>query len=468
MRISHKCMCLLNYILIFALVSGCAADRSANVITGAGSPIAESAPPPAVPEVSAVKPEKELEANPGGTLTLRQALSLALVGNPELAGFSLEKRVSEAKALQAGLLPNPEIGVDVEQFGGSGEFKDLKTAQTTILLSQLIEIGGKRSKRARVAALEKELAGWDYETKRLDVLTDVAKSFVEVLSGQELVAQNDELVRLSEQVLDTVSERVKAGKVSPLEETKARVTLSNTRIGLEQAKSDLRAARKKLSATWGGTSSSFAGVEGELSTLVPVPSAEELNRLVLQNPDVARWVKEMEQRRAVLESEKAKGIPDITLSGGLQRFHETDDSALVVGISVPLPLFDRNQGGILAARYKLAKAREEARAAEVKAGAGLGESYQALGFAYAEAKSLNDEVLPAAQTAFDAASEGYREGKFDYLELLDSQRTLFEAKGKYVKALSAYHKAKADVERLVGQPLGADIQTPETNEKGNR
>lgn len=468
MCISRKCLALLTCCLLVAEAVGCASTPpAAGVKPEAGGPVGKVAPSSPVPEILEAKSGTDTEDNPSGAITLEQAVSLALMGNPELAGFSLETRAAEAKVLQAGLRPNPEIGVDVEQFGGAGDFTGVKTAQTTVLLSQLVEMGGKRAKRTRIAALEKDLAVWDYETKRLDVLTNVSKSFVEVLSNQELVDRNEELVRLSEQVLNTVSERVKAGKVSPLEETRAGVTLANARIGLRQAKSDLTAARKKLSATWGAASPSFTKADGNLSVLLPVPSAEELNRLVSQNPDVARWMKEMERCDALLQSEKAKSIPDITLRAGMQRFNETDDSALAVGISVPLPIFDRNQGGIRAARYRIAGAREESRAAEVKADASLGESYQALNFAYAEAKSIREEVLPAAQTAFDAAEEGYREGKFDFLELLDSQRTLFETKVKYIRSLSAYHRARADVERLIGQPLGPSVRTSGTKREGN-
>ena len=464
MPVIQKCILFLCCCAFTVLPSGCASVPYAAAKPGLSGTTDDAGTPDTLAGTPSTKPGSETGVNPTGIITLEQALSLALLNNPELAGFSLEVRASEAKTLQAGLRPNPELGVDLEQFGGSGDFKGVKTAQTTVLLSQLIEMGGKRIKRTRVAALEKDLSGWDYETKRLDVLTSVAKNFVEVLSDQELVAQNEELLRISEQVHHGVAERVEAGKISPLEETKAGVTLANTRIGLEQAKSSLRAARKKLSATWGEPSPSFTKADGDLRTLLPAPSEEELDRLISQNPDVARWVKEMEQRRAALESEKAKAIPDITLRAGMQRFNETEDSALVVGISMPLPVFDRNQGNIRAARYKLAKAREEARAAEVKAGANLGESYQAFSYAYAEAMSLSNEVLPAAQRAFDAAEEGFREGKFDYLELLDAQRTLFEAKVKHIQALSAYHRAKADVERLVGQPLGAPVKTPGTSE----
>lgn len=107
--------------------------------------------------------------NPTAMVTLPQALSLALMKNPELAAFSWEVRVGEARTLQAGLPPNPEIGLEVEEFAGSEDRQGVDAATSMLQLSQLIELGGKRSKRAQVAALERDLAGWDYEAKRLDV-----------------------------------------------------------------------------------------------------------------------------------------------------------------------------------------------------------------------------------------------------------------------------------------------------------
>lgn len=395
-------------------------------------------------------PDEDLKST---VVTLPRALSLALMKNPELAAFSWEVRAQEAKTLQVGLPPNPDVGIEIEEFAGSGERQGFDAAVSTLQLSQLIELGGKRSRRAHAAALERDLAGWDYEAKKLDVFSETTKAFVEVLAAQEQVSLATELVRLSEQVLHTVSERVKAGKVSPLEEIKSGVTLSNSKIELAQAKSNLEAARKRLSVNWGEKSPVFEKVDGALDTLSPIPSAEQLNALVAQNPDVARWVKEMEQRKAAVELEKAGSIPDITVSGVVQRFSDTDDSAFVIGISIPIPLFDRNQGGVKEARYRLAKAREEYREAEQKAGADLAEAYRALVFSHAEATSLVNDVLPAAQAAFDASEEGYREGKFDFLTFLDAQRTLFEAKGKYIDSLASYHKAVSDVERLTGERL---------------
>jgi len=410
--------------------------------------------------LSQASPELPKIEEPTSVIMLRQVLSLSLLKNPELAAFSWEVRAAEARTLQASFLPNPEIEVEMEEFGGKGEQKRFDALETTFLLSQLLELGGKRSKRTRVAALERDLVGWDYETKRLDVLTETTKSFVEVLAAQDRLALNEELVGLSEKVFNTVSERVRAGKVSPVEETRAKVVFSSSQIEWERAKRDLEASRKSLAAFWGQTSPTFEKVAGELDAVKPIPSAEQFASLISQNPNIARWAVEVEQRRAAVELEKAKRIPNLTLSGGLRRFNETEDNVFVAGVSIPIPLFDRNQGGILETRYRLAQADKERQAAKVRIKTALAEAYQALSTAFFEATALKNEVLPGAQSAFNAADEGYRQGKFSYLDVLDAQRTFVEARVQYTEALSAYHKAKADIEGLIGEDLDAATSTP--------
>src|SRR5207253_2692781 len=148
-------------------------------------------PPPA----SAPAPEAS-HAELTEVLTLPQAMALALLQNPELSAFAWEVRAAEARTLQAGLRPNPELGLEVENLAGTGTFRGGRSAETTLRLSQVIELGGKRSRRLRVAALERDLAAWDYETKRIEALTAVAQAFIEVLRAQEHIAAGEALVRL--------------------------------------------------------------------------------------------------------------------------------------------------------------------------------------------------------------------------------------------------------------------------------
>ena len=407
-------------------------------------------------------------------ITLRQALSLALMHNPELAATSWEVRSGEARSLQAGFFPNPEIEVEVENFGGSrdeemsdGTSDDLKRFdgyEATILITQLIELGGKRSKRKRNASLERDLLEWDFETKRLDTITDVTNAFIGLLALQERMVLTDGLVDLSQDVFNTVSERVKAGKVSPVEETRARVALATIQIAQERVKRELEAGRKRLAATWGSNTPSFKRAGGTLETITALPPYESLIARISQNPDISRWNAELEQREASLHLEKSERIPDVTLAGGIKHLEDTDDETYVMGISLPLPLLNRNQGGILEATYSIQKAKQDRAAAEVKTISTLDDNYQALLAAYNEVTVLRDTILPGAESAFNASQEGYLEGKFSYLDVLDVQRSLFDAKDTYIKSLVSYHKALISIERLIGENL-TTIDTIQTNEK---
>ena len=444
---------LLTVITLFALsISGCVQQENEIILPQSQSLGQEfgtfqpSEKPTETAEIAEI-------LEPTGAITLRKALALALMHNPELKAYSWDIRISQARELQAGLWPNPELDVEVENVGGSGEFNGFDGAETTIQLSQLIELGGKSDKRIKVASLEQELAGLDYEAKRLDVFTEVTKSFIGVLTAQQRLDLTKELLQLSEELVDTVSKRVDAGKDSPLEKSKATVAHSNIKIQHQQAVGNLEFARKQLASTWAGQLPRFESVAGKLDSLSPLPAIDQLTLLISQNPDMARWSLEVDKGRASLELEKARAISDITLSGGLRRFSETDDNAIVFGISIPLPISDTNQGGRMEAAYALSRVREEQRAAQSEIQMELARAYQALSNSHTEATELDEGILQGAETVFEASRTGYNEGKLDYLHVLDAQRTLFEVKTQYIDALGAFHTAKTDVERLVGSPI---------------
>jgi outer membrane protein, heavy metal efflux system len=264
-------------------------------------------------------------AEPAGDIALSEALALALTRNPELAAFSREIRAREAAMLQVRLLPNPEVGVTAANLGNA-VLKDFDGPQTTVSLSQLILLGGKRARGIEVAGLDRGLAAWDYETKRMDVLTRVAQAFVEVLRAQEGVALANDLMALAERVVKAVSARVRAGKVSPVEETRAQVTLASVKIEQARAVRELEAARKRLGATWGSTTPRFKTVQGKLDQVLPIPTLEKLIQRLTQNPDLARWATELAQRQATIDLERSRAIPDLTVSLGVTQFTDTNDS----------------------------------------------------------------------------------------------------------------------------------------------
>ncbi len=435
--------------------------------TGTTARAEESPPTPRplgsdLPAFRAIAPRQEMPDSrgdgaatrePTGALTLRQALGLALMRNPELRAFSWEVRAREAATLQAGLLHNPTIGADLQDLGVSASPDSVPQPQGTLQLSQIIELGGKRTKRRETAALSRDLAGWDYETKRIEIFTQVTQAFANLLRGQQQQELTEETVRLAEETARVVSERVKAGKVSPIEEIRANVALASAAIERDRAEKDLEGARKQLAATWGSAMPQFSKAEGTLGPLAPIPSLSQLAERISQNPDLARWATEIAQRRAVIDLERSRAVPDLTLMGGFRRYESTGDNVFIVGLSLPLPLFNRNQGGIQEARDRLEKGEEERRAAEVRVTTALSEAHRALSTAYIEATSLKEKVLPGAAQAFEAVNEGYRLGKFGLLDVLDAQRTLFGSRAQHLRALADYHQAVAEVERLIGEPL---------------
>ncbi len=389
---------------------------------------------------------------PTGILILSQALALALTQNPELSAFSWESRAQEAATLQAGLFPNPTFNANAANFGNR-VIQGFDGDVVTLELGQLIELGGKRSARIEAAAQTKQLADWDYEAKRADVLTQVTQAFIDVLAAQQRLALTQQTYDLANQTAAATAARVQAGKVSPVEETKAKVARASVQIELMRARKELEAARKRLAAGWGSTTARFDSVIGNLDSLPALTSLDSLQQRLSKNPDLARWATEITQRQALISMEKSKAIPDVTATIGASKYLMPGDYALTVGFSVPLPVFDRNQGRIQEAEHRLSKAEQELRNTEVRITTALNTAYQALDAAHSEIMALRQEILPGARSAYDAAREGYRLGKFGFLDVLDAQRTLFGSKNQYLAALANYHKSVADVERLVGSAM---------------
>lgn len=388
------------------------------------------------------------------TLTLRDAMAAALLHNPELASFAWEIRAAEARALQASLLPNPEAGVEVENFGGSGGLSGIDGAGTTFSISQLFLLGGKLSTRTRLASLDRNLSAFDYETTRVEVLTTVARRFVHLLGAQQRVDIADKAHDLASQVFEVVKKRVDAGDLSPVEQTRSRVTVSTTRLALKQTRRRLVAARLCLAALWSSTTPTFQTAEGPLSQVpVELPTVATLASLISQNPDIARWAVEMSKHETALALARTDAVPDITVEGGLRHFNDVDDTAFVVGLTLPLPLFDRNQGGRLEATYNINKAREQRRAAETRVRTALASGYEALSSSHTAVMTLRDDILPNARLAFDATKTAFQEGKLGYLDILDAQRTLIQLEAEYLDALTTFHTAASEVERLIAQPL---------------
>lgn len=397
-------------------------------------------------------------------LTLRDAARLTLQRNPELAAFAKEMRALEGATLQAGLLRNPELGINVENVGNIQKLRgDVNSSQavaqevvqqiTTLRISQLIELGGKRAARVVAASLNQELAAQDYEARRVELVARVANVFTDVLAGQERLRLAEENQQLAQSVVNTVAKRVQAGKVPPIEETRAGVTFSTTRIELEQAQRDLAAARKRLALLWGNASPQFDKVLGNLESSVALPSFEVLAARALASPMALRAMKNIEQRKALLDVEQTRRIPNLTVNAGVVHHAQLGGNTPIVGLMIPLPVFDRNQGNIREAYQRVDKAIDEQAATELRLRTELTQAYESLSAAQRETGILRDEIIPAARSAFEVTNKGYELGRFGFLEVLDAQRTLFQNRILYIRALANYQRLVNEIERLIASPI---------------
>ena len=425
--------------------------------TAALTPLPEARPlgrdlPRARLAPSAERPASQGFREPEGQLSLAEALRAALENSPRLEAFDWQVRAQEARALQAGLVPNPGLSVEGENFAGGGDFNGYDAAETTVFLGQLVELGGKRAMRHRVAALGRELAGWDYEAARLDVLTETTQRFVAALAAKERLALTNEILRVSEDSLKATRARVRAGAASSIERARSEVVVATIAAQRDRREVEFEGAKRTLASSWAGEVR-FDDLTGDLTSLRVVPTLEHVTDALAENPDLARWTTEIAQREAAVDLARARAIPNVTAGLGVRHFNDSNDSALVFGLEVPLPLFDRNQGARAAAAAEAHRARAVARESRLVLIRALVAAHAEAQGAHGNAQALASTVLPQAKTAYERTRDAYKKGLFRLVDVLDAQRTLFDARTEYVNALQQFHTAAAEVERLVGSSL---------------
>ncbi len=450
LRCFTKPLCLL--FLATALLAGC--SKSQRTIE---NPAINAAGPKSAKTVnfatSSDAAAEEVLKEPAGPLTLRDALKLTLVHNPELKAYSYGIRAAEARHFQAGLRPNPDLSIDIEDIGGSGDMKGFDSAETTIQLSQLFDFAGTYKKSQRVAHFDTKLAESDYQMKRLDLSVSVTKSFVELLFLQEKLVLSENLIDVSKAVIDSVNKRVEAGRDTPLDLLKAKVRLEKAMLHHHEIEQQINSLRIQLASYWSGKTPVFSTAAGRLDRIVAVPGIAQLQAQLQNSPEILQWAFEIQKRDAQLQVAKAESKPGITISGGVKHFNFDDDTAFVVGLSIPLPVTDRNQGGRLEAMHHLNMAKQQEEALMQSTWSRLQQLHNQLQTAYRQATVLKNEILAASEKIFNASKVSYEEGKIGYLELLDAQRNYFASKDEYIDVLAKYHLCKTELERLVGHSL---------------
>lgn len=374
------------------------------------------------------------------SLTLDSALQSAFVNNPELAAAQWEIDIAQGGRQQAGLIPNPVLSVDAEDTR-----RDTRT--TGVKLSQTLELGGKRGARIDVASRAQDAAALTLEQRRNTLRADVIDSYYSALRAQERLDLAQRSLALAERGLVVANARVTAGKTSPVEATRAQVQLSEIRLELNRAQMGLTDGYRRLAASTGSATVEFQAVATQ--GLPQLPAAQLLARLE-QTAELRLAELQILQGEASVGLEKAQRIPDLDVSIGSQYDAGARERVNLVGVSMPLPLFNRNQGNVLAASRRADQARDLRNATELRLRTETRQALDLWQTANSEVRAFNQQILPAAQSAVDSATRGFEMGKFNFLDVLDAQRTLIAARTQYLVATAQATDAWVRIERIYG------------------
>jgi cobalt-zinc-cadmium efflux system outer membrane protein len=399
-----------------------------------------------------VAPERR--AVPSGAFVLSEAVRRAVAANPRLTAAERDIGIATGRRIQAGAFPNPELSFEIDDAFGSGPYRGLNAAETTLQLSQVFELGGKREARIAAGAAEVDAARFQRLALRLEIASETATAFLTVLSGQRRVQIYDTQIRALERVLPQLQRRVDAGASSPAEIARAQIAADLVRAERERARTTVAVARRELSAAMGMQNPDFGELVGDLARTGNPPPFPAIVRTLERNPQLVRFTALRAQRDADLLSARLKPIPDVKVNAGWRHYRDSNDNAVRVGVAVALPVWDQNLGGITEASEARAKTEAEHAAARASLILTLGKAYETMIGALRELEPLRDSAIPNVRRAVEGIESGYAQGRFTLLDILDVQNSATQTAVREQEVLMNFHIAVATIEALTGAPVG--------------
>ena len=357
------------------------------------------------------------ETNQIGLLDLDSAVTMAERLHPELAEADAMIEAAKGRAIQAGTFPNPEGIARAESLSGDGV-----SAEYLAGVSQPLPLGGKRSKARKAEELEVSLLGHEREAKRIELQRRVHTAFATALYQEEAFRAEEILAGDAAKLAAIVKARVDAGDATTQDLARAELDAERAKLGLQRANSLRDQAVTALAGTIGSPSLVIHSLAGNLSSVWELPALEELVKDLRNHPALLASDKAIDRQRARVDLSKAERVPDVRVELLYRRLENENRSAVDVGFSVPLPLFDRNRGSIRQARAELLAAEARARARENDLNYRLRAAYAALASALSAGRAFESNIAPRAEAVFKSAQERYVLGDISLSELLALRR----------------------------------------------
>jgi cobalt-zinc-cadmium efflux system outer membrane protein len=394
-----------------------------------------------------------------GPLTLADFVEVALRRNPELR--IAEARVEEAQGrfLQAGLYPNPMVGWQANDVGA----RDNRAGKQGITLTQDIVTAGKLDIAQAAAGQGVAAADWQAVTRWYEVMAKLRAAYYDALTAQRAVQVNDELTRIAENAFLTAEKFERAGAGNRPDVLRAQVELEQMRNRLEVARRQAEARWRLLAAAAGLDELPQRPLAGRLEDTVGDYDYAALRSAILANhSDLQAARAAVAEADLLLRRAEVEVVPDVQLYAQPQYMFDEQSAGAQAGITITLPVFNRNQGNIRAARAELAKAHETLRQTELRLLANLAAAYQRYQAARLLVRNIAELILPKAQESLRLILLGYERGdeKFDYTAVLQAQNILAQVRMGYVEALGDLQTAATDLEALLQRPGGTFFRAP--------
>ena len=380
-------------------------------------------------------------------LTLNQAYQRILEQSPAISASRKEILIKSAESLQAGLLPNPVLIVAGNRLGA----KSVDDSNELFIgLAQLIELGGKRAARLGVANAEELVAYWNDIIFLYDTYTRLMHAFIDTAAAQEKLQLASDQLTIAEEWLKTVQEKAAGGKVAKIEEQRAAISHKGSEVLFQKAQAELEIAKRTLAGLWGSSCIDFDKVDFALYEVESLPPEEVLCQQISLAPDFNKYSAEVTKGCEEIRLQKAYSFPDMTINAGIVARETERDHPVSIGVEIPIPIFNLNQGNREKASIAYAQALDRLTEFEQNLSSKLNSLYTAWNVCFQEVATLKATVVPWALETFQLAHESYKEGKSEYLQLLDAQKTLYEVKLQYLNAIAECQRKKADIDRLEG------------------
>lgn len=385
-------------------------------------------------------------------LAIQTALQRTLTQGPQLQLYPYQLRIDEAKTLQAGLKPNPELGISVENVLGNGSLSGINSAEVTLTLSQLIELGDKRDRRLDNSAAQAQVSSAQYELDRVDALASTMHDYLDVLKLQTIQQWTTERLAVEQNALQVATERSRAGLVTDADVLRLKSRVLRSQMDIKAIRAEQQIARRQLAANW-AQEPDFTAVQGRLALLPMLPALNNVMAMLDSAPQVGMYL--TQERLATTQQNLAiaNGATDLTVGAGVRRNEQLNENAFVLSVNMPLALQNPNAGEIAAARVSAEKSTRQLQLSRQQLQLDTGRLYQQISLLAEQIHDQQQAIVPAAVSVLNSTLKGYETGIFDMTDLLSAHEDLLNARRNIIEAQSQFHHQLVELERLIGMPL---------------